>query len=160
LFQQITINPACGRQVLNIIKMKKTKILYWIFTSLFALMMLGSAIPDIVSSQVAVEGFTKMNMPAYLLPFLGIAKTLGVIAILIPGYPRIKEWAYAGLVFDLLGATYAIIASGQPAGSWGFMILPLAFAFASYYFYQRKQKLGSTKNTVVNPVGRNTVALA
>ena len=140
--------------------MKKTKILYWIFTGLFALMMLGSAIPDIVSSQVALEGFSKMNMPAYLLPFLGIAKTLGVIAILIPGYSRIKEWAYAGLVFDLLGATYSIIASGQPEGSWTFMILPLALAFASYYFYLRKQKLVSTKNTIMNPDEGRIVAVA
>ena len=43
-------------------------------------------------------------MPAYLISFLSIAKILGVIAILIPGFPRIKEWAYAGLMFDLIGA--------------------------------------------------------
>ena len=118
--------------------MKKTKILYWVFTSLFAFFMLGSAIPDILSSPVAVEGFRQMNMPAYLLPFLGIAKTLGVIAILIPGFPRIKEWAYAGLIFDLIGATYSIISSNQPGNPWLFMVLPLLFAFASYYFYHRR----------------------
>ncbi len=121
---------------------KKTKIIYWIFTGLFAFMMLGSAIPDIFSVQVAVEGFQKMGMPVYLLPFLGIAKTLGVIAIVIPGYPRIKEWAYAGLVFDLLGATYSIIASGQPAGNWMFMAIPLILAAGSYTWYHKKLKAG------------------
>ncbi len=120
--------------------MKKTKFIYWIFTSLFAFLMLGSAIPDIFSVPVAVEGFQKMGMPAYLLPFLGIAKTLGVIAILIPGYPRIKEWAYAGLVFDLLGATFSIIASGQPASNWMFMALPIVLAAGSYTWYHKKTK--------------------
>jgi hypothetical protein len=76
--------------------MKKTKIIYWIFTSLFVMLMLASAIPDIFSVPVAVEGFKKMGYPVYLLPFLGVAKFLGVVAILVPGYARIKEWAYAG----------------------------------------------------------------
>ena len=118
--------------------MKKIKIGYWIFTILFAFMMLSSAIPDIFSVQVAVEGFRKMGYPAYLIPFLGIAKLMGVVAILIPGYPRIKEWAYAGLVFDLVGATYSIISSGQSVGNWIFMVLPLILAVGSYIFYQKK----------------------
>lgn len=135
--------------------MKKTKIIYWIFTSLFAFLMLGSAIPDIFSIRVAVEGFQKMGMPLYLLPFLGVAKTLGVIAILIPGYPRIKEWAYAGLVFDLLGATYSIIASGQPAANWIFMALPLLLAAGSYTWYHKKRKAVSA--TQKNEVNRSAV---
>ena len=126
--------------------MKKTKIIYWILTSLFSFVMLGSAIPDILSHPVAVEGFNKMGYPAYLLPFIGIAKLLGVIAILVPGYPRIKEWAYAGLVFDLFGATYSIISSGEPASAWGFMIIPLCLAAGSYFFYHKKLKLQSRKS--------------
>ena len=98
--------------------MKKTKIFYWIFTSLFAFIMLGSAVPDIFSHPVAIEGFKEMGYPAYLLPFIGIAKLLGVVAILVPGFPRIKEWAYAGLVIDLVGATYSIISVGEPATAW------------------------------------------
>jgi uncharacterized membrane protein YphA (DoxX/SURF4 family) len=118
--------------------MKKTKVFYWIFTGLFAFVMLGSAIPDVASAHVAIEGFTKMGMPVYLLPFLGVAKVLGVIAILIPGYPRVKEWAYAGLVYDLLGATYSIKAAGQPAVNWIGMAVPLILAAASYFFYHKK----------------------
>ena len=53
-----------------------------------------------------------------MITFLDVAKILGVIAILIPGYPRLKEWAYAGLAFDLIGATYAQIAKGYPAANW------------------------------------------
>ena len=146
--------------------MKKTKIIYWIFTSLFAFLMLGSAIPDIFSVPVAVEGFQKMGMPVYLLPFLGIAKTLGVIAILIPGYPRIKEWAYAGLVFDLLGATYSIIASGQPAANSMFMGLPLFLAAGSYTWYHKKLNAKSiiqkrqVKKSTVYQVEKTSIAEA
>ena len=135
--------------------MKKTKIFYWIFTSLFAFLMLGSAIPDIFSAQVAVEGFKQMDMPAYLLPFLGIAKLLGVVAILLPGYSRIKEWAYAGLIFDLVGATYSIIASGQATANWIFMVLPLALAAASYIFYHKRLRVSSeiNKHSVISQSG-------
>ena len=121
--------------------MKKTKILYWIFTSLFAFMMLFSAIPDIFSNPVAVQGMHDgLGYPLYFIPFIGIAKLLGVIAILAPGFPRIKEWAYAGLSFDLIGATFSIIASGAPVGNWAFMILPLGLAICSYLFYHKKLK--------------------
>src|ERR1700751_1346470 len=105
--------------------MKKTKILYWVFTGLFAFMMFGSAIPDILMQDIAVKGMhTDLDYPVYFIPFIGVAKVLGVIAILIPGYPRIKEWAYAGLFFDLIGAAYSIIASGAPPANYVFMIMP------------------------------------
>ena len=131
--------------------MKKTKITYWVFTGLFSFLMLGSAIPDIFSARVAVEGFAKMGYPAYLLPFLGIAKLLGVLAILIPGnYPRIKEWAYAGLLFDLVGATYPILSNGQPASDWAFMFLPLILAFGSYIFYHKMQRALLAKKAMGN----------
>ncbi len=121
--------------------MKKTKIFYWVFTGLFAAMMLGAAIPDIISAPIAVAGMTQLGYPTYFIPFIGVAKLLGVIAILIPGYPRIKEWAYAGLMFDLIGATYSILSVGKPASDWMPMFLPLLLAAGSYVFYHKKIKL-------------------
>jgi hypothetical protein len=122
--------------------MKKTKIAYWVFTILFSLMMLFSAIPDVLSADVAVKSMHgELGYPVYLIPFVGIAKVLGVVAILIPGYPKIKEWAYAGLFFDLVGATYSIMAIGAPVSNWGFMVLPLALGTLSYIFYSKKQRL-------------------
>lgn len=119
--------------------MKKIKIWYWIFTSLFAFMMLFSAIPDVFSNPVAVQGMHDgLGYPLYFIPFIGVAKVLGVIAILVPGFPRVKEWAYAGLSFDLVGATFSIIASGAPAANWAFMLLPLSLAFCSYFFYHKR----------------------
>ncbi len=93
--------------------MKKTNILYWIFTALFAGLMIFSAIPDIMVTPQAVDIMsTQLGYPSYFIRFIGVAKLLGAIAILIPGYRIIKEWAYAGLVFDLIGATYSSIAVG------------------------------------------------
>lgn len=120
--------------------MKKIKITYWIFTILLAALMLFSAIPDILSVPDAVTLFKHLGYPAYLLPFLGIAKTLGAVAILVPGFPRLKEWAYAGLFYDITGATYSSIAVGDPFSGWAFMLLPYALIIGSYVFYQKKQK--------------------
>lgn len=118
---------------------KRTKILYWIFTGLFAFMMLSSAIPDVFMQEIAIKGMhTDLGYPLYFIPFIGIAKCLGAIAILIPGFPLIKEWAYAGLFFDLIGATYSIIAIGGNAGQWGFMILPIGLGILSYIWYHKK----------------------
>lgn len=119
--------------------MKKIRILYWLFTGLFAFMMLGSAIPDIIVMPMAVEGMHGgLGYPIYFIPFIGVAKLLGVIAILVPGYPRIKEWAYAGLMFDLLGATYSLIAvGGGGIGDFAFMALPIGLGVLSYIYYHR-----------------------
>ena len=130
--------------------MKKTNIFYWIFTGLFGFFMLFSAIPDILSQQVAIDGMHKgLGYPIYFIPFIGVAKALGVAAILIPGFPRLKEWAYAGLFFDLIGATYSIFAVGNIPGV-GFMILPLALAILSYAFYTRRRALQQQRATTAN----------
>jgi len=126
--------------------MKKITIFYWVFTGLFAAMMLGSAIPDVISSPIAVKGMhEELGYPVYFIPFIGIAKVLGVLAILFPVSARIKEWAYAGLVFDLIGATFSIIAIGKP--DWMFMILPVFLAVGSYTFYHKRKKLQKKKET-------------
>jgi uncharacterized membrane protein YphA (DoxX/SURF4 family) len=117
--------------------MKKTKIYYWIITGLFSAFMLFSAIPDILVLPEAVKFITDLGYPAYIIPFLGIAKLLGVIAILIPGFPKIKEWAYAGLFFDLIGATYSAIAKGSFDLPILTMILPVAFLFISRYLWHK-----------------------
>lgn len=134
--------------------MKRIRIFYWVFTGLFAFMMLGSAIPDVLVMPIAIEGFKGMGMPVYLVPFVGIAKVLGVVAILVPGYPRIKEWAYAGLTFDLVGATYSLIASGQPFASTAPMLLPLALAALSYIFYQKKLKASNALREIPALAGK------
>jgi uncharacterized membrane protein YphA (DoxX/SURF4 family) len=130
---------------LKLFKMKKTKIIYWIFTSLFAALMFSSAIPDVLSSPVAVKGMHEgLGYPVYFIPFIGVAKVLGVIAILVPGFVRIKEWAYAGLFFDLIGATYSIISLGASPANWIFMALPIGLGICSYFFYHKKRNLSGS----------------
>lgn len=138
--------------------MKKAKITYWIFTSLFALMMLGSSIPDILCLPAAVTGVTGLGYPVYFIPFIGVAKFLGVVALLTPGFPRLKEWAYAGLSFDLIAAVYSLIAKGLPSSAWLPMILPVALAVASYISYQRLLRLRKTASTEREPATETFVA--
>lgn len=124
--------------------MKKTSVLYWIFTSLFGAFMLFSAIPDVYSDPIAVQGMhVELGYPLYFIPFIGVAKVLGVIAILVQRFPRLKEWAYAGLFFDLIGATYSVAAIGKP--DFVFMILPIGLGIASYAFYHKRKKLQNAR---------------
>lgn len=76
-------------------------------------------------------------------PIIGVAKILGSIAILIPGFPRIAEWAYAGLMFDLIGATYSQVAVIGFQTPMLFMILPFTFAILSHWLYHRKLQLSN-----------------
>jgi hypothetical protein len=118
--------------------MKKIRVFYWITTGLLLLMMTFSAISSLASPEKAIAFFNTMNMPSYLIFFLSVAKLLGVIAILIPGYPRLKEWAYAGLTFDLIGAMYCNYAVGKPIAEWLPILIFIALAFASYFLYHKK----------------------
>jgi uncharacterized membrane protein YphA (DoxX/SURF4 family) len=74
--------------------------------------MVFQPIPSIRLTQESIDFMNKgLGYPVYFIPFTGVAKVLGIIAILIPGFPRIKEWAYAGLFFDLIGAIYSVTSS-------------------------------------------------
>lgn len=128
--------------------MKKINITYWIFNGLFALLMMSSAIPDIIVDKAAVEGFKQMGLSAALVPFLGVAKALGVIAILIPGFPKIKEWAYAGLTFDLIGATYLLASIGFGITQLWFMYVAIALAAAAYITYHKRLKARAARKEV------------
>ncbi|UAY51121.1 DoxX family protein [Ferruginibacter albus] len=119
--------------------MKKIKIWYWVFTILFAGLMFFSAIPDVMVSKDAINIVTDMlGYPKYFIAFIGVAKVLGVIAILIPGFPRIKEWAYAGLFFDLIGATYSGLAKGGFQLPMLGMLVFFIPGILSYVFYHKK----------------------
>lgn len=122
--------------------MKKTNIFYWVFTGLLAVLMLFSSFPNIISDQKSVELISgHLGYPKYIIPFLGVAKLLGAITILVPSFPRLKEWAYCGLVIDLTGALYSSISVGDPVSFWAPLIIGLALIAASYYFYHKRRKM-------------------
>lgn len=101
----------------------KTKsILYWGSTALFALAMTGSGFATISRQAPMVEGYAHLGYPVSLLTLLGAWKLLGVAALVAPGLPRLKEWAYAGFVFNLTGAAYSHAAAGDAASQ---LVAPL-----------------------------------
>jgi DoxX-like family len=118
--------------------MKKTKIIYWSVTGLFSAFMISTAIPNIILNQDSKDLIgTLLGFPDYFIQMIGIAKVLGSIAILIPGFPRIKEWAYAGLFFDLAGATWGSIAVQGFQVPHLVMGLFFGFLFLSYFYYHK-----------------------
>jgi DoxX-like family len=122
-------------------KSKTTNLLYWIFTILFVALMLFSSASGLKPNEDAIkflhDGF---GFPIYFIQFISIAKVVGCIALLIPGLKTVKEWAYAGLFFDLIGATYSGIAV---AGKFDVMILSMLIWFGtgilSYYFWKKRE---------------------
>jgi uncharacterized membrane protein YphA (DoxX/SURF4 family) len=124
--------------------MKKTKILYWVITGIMAAFMLMASIPDVLRIPEAVAMFSHLGYPNYLLPFIGVAKIIGVIAVLVPGFPKLKEWAYAGLVFDLVGALYSHLSVGDPPSIWIFAIIGLILVVGSYLSYRSTLNSAST----------------
>ena len=120
---------------------KNINILYWVFTIIFAVLMALSAIPNVISNADSVKIMHDMlGFPLYFIPFIGVAKLLGIIGILIPGLNKLKEWAYAGLFFDLAGAIYsgiAVSASFDPKMLG--MLIWVVPGILSYYFWNKKR---------------------
>lgn len=120
--------------------MKRTNILYWVFTGLFAAAMLFSSVGNVMVDENSVQLITDLlHFPKYMIPFLGVAKIIGVIGILTPGLPRwIKEWSYAGLFFDLVGATYAIISVvGFHVNQVGMLMFFIPGILSYIYFHKK-----------------------
>lgn len=120
--------------------MKKTKIIYWIFTALLCVFLGLGAIFDLIMHPEALKFFKHLELPEHLSPFLGAAKLLGLIAVVVPGFQRIKEWAYAGLCFDMVGAIYCGIAVGDPPAQWAPVLIGFVLLFGSYFYYHKRLK--------------------
>jgi hypothetical protein len=122
---------------------KTINILYWVFTILFAALMIFSSYGSIIVNDDAknlIHGY--LGFPVYFIPFTGFAKLIGSIVILIPGLKTVKEWAYAGLFFDLFGAVYASIAVAKKIDPMlGFMFVWIVPGILSYIFWKKKMKL-------------------
>ena|SRR5258708_7325635 len=122
--------------------MKKLNLLYWISTGLLALFMGMGGVQNMLVTQSSIDLITTdLGYPLYIIPFLGVSKVLGVIAILIPVPPRLKEWAYAGLFFDLVGAMYSGIADNGFNPLMLTMIIPFALMGLSYGAHYRRLQL-------------------
>jgi hypothetical protein len=118
--------------------MKKINIFYWICTGLLIPAIGIGSLFGIIPNEDSVKVFSSLGYPAYIIPFLSIAKLLGLIVIFIPKFPRLKEWAYAGIAFDITGAIYSILAVGNPVTHILFPVLALFFLLGSYFLYHKR----------------------
>jgi hypothetical protein len=105
--------------------MQPKVIAYWITTSLIGLAFAFGGVMDVIGGKEMVEGMALLGYPAYFATILGVWKLLAAPAILVPGLPRLKEWAYAGMFFDLTGAAASHAAVSDPVGK---IVTPLVLA--------------------------------
>jgi len=120
---------------------KRNKIIYWISTVWLALGMLATGTLQLLKVNAegalappGVFGITRLGYPVYLLTILGVWKILGVVALLIPKYPLLKEWAYAGFFFTMSGALFSHIAVRHPVSEIVPSLLLLILTVVSWYF--------------------------
>ncbi|MEK6984619.1 MAG: DoxX family protein [Nanoarchaeota archaeon] len=122
-------------------KPKTIKIIYWIITILFSLFMLFSGVSEIIQTEQAKEVMKHLGYPIYVNTIIGVAKILGVIAILQWKFKTIKEWAYAGFTIDFIGAGASIYFSGDGILK-ALPIIPfLAVMFISYFLWKKVDKI-------------------
>jgi hypothetical protein len=124
---------------------KRNKIIYWVATALFTVGMLSSAIQQLMHTDAIAEIMKPLNYPDYFISILATWKILGVIAVLIPRFKLVKEWAYAGFFFLMTGALISHLASGDYAIKA--ILGPLfqtIFIIVSWYFRPADRKINIT----------------
>ena len=137
-------NPSVG---------KAGKIVYWIATLWLALGMVATGFVQLSKGKAGQGGLdmiTHLGYPAYLLTILGVWKILGVVALLIPKFPLLKEWTYAGFFFLMTGAIFSHIAIGDSVTEILPSLLLLLLTVTSWYFRPANRKiiLPSSTNAV------------
>ncbi len=126
--------------------MRAKPIVYWTMTGLVAFFIGGGGLAQIWQFQANPHGVVpELGYPTYFFAILGFWKVLGAIAILVPRFPRLKEWAYAGIFFDLTGAAASCAAVGG-YGAYAFhVIAPLiiaGFCVASWALRPQSRTIG------------------
>jgi len=125
---------------------KRNKIIYWIATLWLALGMVSTAGVQLFRGKEGAGGadsVAQLGYPVYLLTLLAAWKILGVAAILIPKFPLVKEWAYAGFFFAMTGAIFSHIATGNPVSEIFPSLLLLVLTVVSWYFRPPNRRLAS-----------------
>lgn len=119
---------------------KLIKVIYWGSTIWLSLGMVSTGIVQFLKMKEEVAMMTVLGYPAYFLTMLGIWKILGVIAVLIPKFPVLKEWAYAGFFFAMSGAVFSHLASGSNVTELFGPVLLLILTMVSWYFRPADRK--------------------
>ena len=124
--------------------MEKTKrTWYWIITGILSFCLFSGGMAQALQVKDVVQGFKPLGYPNYFISLIGIWKMLGIIAILIPGFRLLKEWAYAGLFFTMSGAVISHIASGNITAQIIAPIILSVFTVLSWYLRPANRKIVS-----------------
>jgi len=134
--------------------------LFWISTGLLAAVLLLGGAMDVLRAPPVVQTITALGYPAYVATLLGVWKLLGAAAIAAPGLPRLKEWAYAGVLLDLSGAAFSHASSGDPAAKVAVPLVLLGLAAVSWAFRPASRRLGELVPGPVVRAGRPLTAHA
>lgn len=119
---------------------KRDKIIYWIATIWLSLGMVSTGVVQLIKMEEEIDMMTHLGYPLYFLTILGVWKLLGVIAVLIPKFPLLKEWAYAGFFFAMTGAVFSHLASGDAAKDYFGPVLLIILTIVSWYFRPANRK--------------------
>jgi hypothetical protein len=122
---------------------KLKNIAYWVTTGLIAVALIPGGAVDAAALPPAVAFLAHLGYPAYFVTLIGVWKVLGGIVTLAPKLPRLKEWAYAGIVFDFSGAAISHMASGDGPSKWMVPLVFLVLALASWGLRPQSRRLGS-----------------
>ncbi len=123
---------------------KRNKIIYWVSTIWLGLGMISTGIVQLIKMKEGSGGadsITHLGYPLYILTILGVWKILGVIIVLIPKFPLIKEWAYAGFFFVMSGALFSHLAVRDGAMEFFGPALLLVLTIVSWYFRPTDRRL-------------------
>lgn len=120
---------------------KRNKIIYWIATGFLSFGMLAGGVQQLLQIGGYVEIFNQLGYPLYLMSILGFWKILGVVTILVPGFPLVKEWAYAGFFFAMSGAAASHLAAKQSFSEAIPSLVLLTMTVVSWYFRPVNRKL-------------------
>jgi hypothetical protein len=116
---------------------KALRVLYWSLTLLFVVLQGWSAVQYLIEAPRMTATIRELGYPLYFMKLLGVAKLLGIAAIVYGGFPRLKEWAYAGFSFDTLGAAASHLAVGDSFLIAAVPLLFFAVQLASYFLWKR-----------------------
>lgn len=121
---------------------KRNKIIYWIATIWLSLGMTSTGVVQIIKMEEEIDLIiNKLGYPAYFLTLLGVWKLLGVIAVIIPKFPLLKEWAYAGFFFAMSGAVFSHMAVDSEAVDYFGPVLLIILTVVSWYFRPPDRKV-------------------
>lgn len=120
---------------------KSDKIIYWVATIWLSLGMVSTGIVQIIRMDEEVQKMNELGYPFYFLTIIGTWKLLGVIAVLVPKFPLVKEWAYAGFFFLMTGAIFTHLAVGNGAVEYFGPTLLLVLTIVSWFYRPSERQI-------------------